>query len=110
MQLSIKLRKLIERKLSRCIQTKVEIQNNSRSLPKHMRSLAIKIKENFMTKVESKPFNQVVVEEAMVTSSLKCLVEEEVEDNRVQHKERAFNIPSKLLLKKSTRVRLPKLL
>lgn len=110
MQLSIKLRKLIERKLSRCIQTKVEIQNNSRSLPKHMRSLAIKIKENFMTKVESKPFNQVVVEEAMVTSSLKCLVEEEVEDNRAQHKERAFNIPSKLLLKKSTRVRLPKLL
>jgi len=110
MQLSIKLRKLIERKLSRCIQTKVEIQNNSRSLPKHMRSLAIKIKENFMTKVESKPFNQVVVEEAMVTSFLKCLVEEEVEDNRAQHKERAFNIPSKLLLKKSTRVRLPKLL
>lgn len=110
MQLSIKLRKLIERKLSRCIQTKVEIQNNSRSLPKHMRSLAIKIKENFMTKVESKPFNQVVVAEAMVTSSLKCLVEEEVEDNRAQHKERAFNIPSKLLLKKSTRVRLPKLL
>lgn len=111
MQLSIKLRKLTERKLSRCIQTKVEIQNNSRSLPKHTRFLAIKIKENFMTKVESKPFNQVVVvAEAMVTSSLKCLVEEEVEDNRAQHKERAFNIPSKLLLKKSTRVRLPKLL
>ena len=110
MQLSIKLRKLIERKLSRCIQTKVEIQNNSRSLPKHMRFLAIKIKENFMTKVESKPFNQVVVAEAMVTFSLKCLVEEEVEDNRAQHKERAFNIPSKLLLKKSIRVRLPKLL
>jgi transcription antitermination factor NusG len=110
MQLSTRSRKLTERKQSRCTQIKVEIQNNSRSSPKHMRSLVIKIKESSMTKVVSKPFNKVEAEVAMVTSSLKCSVEvDEVADNVVQHKEKVFNIPLKLLLKKSIRVRLPKL-
>jgi transcription antitermination factor NusG len=111
MQLSTRSRKLTERKQSRCTQIKVEIQNNSRSSPKHMRSLVIKIKESSMTKVVSKPFNKVEAEVAMVTSSPKCSVEvdEVVVDNVVQHKEKVFNMPSKLLLKKSIRVRLPKL-
>jgi transcription antitermination factor NusG len=110
MQLSTRSRKLTERKQSRCTQIKVEIQNNSRSSPKHMRSLVIKIKESSMTKVVSKPFNKVEAEVAMVTSSPKCSVEvDEVADNVVQHKEKVFNIPLKLLLKKSIRVRLPKL-
>lgn len=112
MQLSTRSRKLTERKQSRCTQIKVEIQNNSRSSPKHMRSFKIKIKESSMTKVVSKPFNKVEAEVAMVTSSPKCSVEVEVDevvDNVVQHKEKVFNMPSKLLLKKSIRVRLPKL-
>jgi len=112
MQLSIRSRKLIERKQSKCTQIKVEIQNNSRSSPKHMRSFKIKIKESSMTKVVSKPFNKVEAEVAMVTSSPKCSVEVEVDevvDNVVQLKEKVFNMPSKLLLKKSIRVRLPKL-
>lgn len=110
MQLSTRSRKLTERKQSRCTQIKVEIQNNSRSSPKHMRSLVIKIKESSMTKVVSKPFNKVEAEVAMVTSSPKCSVEvDEVADNVVQHKEKVFNIPLKLLLKKSIRERLPKL-
>ena len=110
MQLSTRSRKLIERKQSRCTQIKVEIQNNSRSSPKHMRSLVIKIKESSMTKVVSKPFNKVEAEVAMVTFSPKCSVEvDEVAVNVVQHKEKVFNIPLKLLLKKSIRERLPKL-
>ena len=77
-----------------------------------MRSFKIKIKESSMTKVVSKPFNKVEAEVAMVTSSPKCSVEVEVDevvDNVVQLKEKVFNMPSKLLLKKSIRVRLPKL-
>jgi hypothetical protein len=80
-----------------------------------MRSLAIKTKENFMTKVVSKPYNKVQVEVevvAMATSSHKCLVEAilaEEEEDEVHNKVKVFNIPSKLLLKKSIRVRLPKL-
>jgi len=113
MQLSTRSRNLIEKKPLRCTQIKVEIQKNSRLSHKHMRSLAIKTKENFMTKVVSKLFNKVEVEAvvAMVTSSPKCSEEEvvEVEDSEVQHKVKVFNIQSKLVSKKSTRVRLPKL-
>jgi len=112
MQLSTRSRNLIEKKPLRCTQIKVEIQKNSRLSHKHMRSLAIETKENFMTKVVSKLFNKVEVEAvvAMATSSPKCSEEVEVEEDiEVHNKVKVFNIQSKLLSKKSIRVRLPKL-
>jgi hypothetical protein len=77
-----------------------------------MRFLAIKTREKCMIKVVSKPFNRVmpeVVVVAMVTSSPKCSEEVEEVDNEVHNKVKVFNIPSRLLSKKSIRERLPKL-
>jgi len=62
-----------------------------------MRSLVIKIRENSTIKVVSKPFSKeaLVEEEDTVTFSHKCSVVVEAEEKEDQHKERAFNMPSR---------------
>jgi hypothetical protein len=84
---------------------------HSKSLPKHMRSLAIKIRENSMIKVVLRPFNKEQLVEATVTFSPKCSVEVvDANNNEVHKKVKMFNMPLKLLLKKFSKARLPKLL
>lgn len=77
-----------------------------------MMFLETKKRENSMIEVVNKLFNkdepEVVV--VMVTSSRKCLAEVEVEDKEDLKKERVFNTQSKLLSKKSSKVKHLKLL
>lgn len=47
---------------------------HSKNSPKHTKSSAIEIRENSTIKVVLKLFNKELLEEVMVTSSLKCSV------------------------------------
>jgi len=111
-QRSIRLKRHLERRPLKNIQIRVEILKNGKKPQPHMRFLETKIRESFTTRVAKKPSNKVQpVEVVVVTSSPKCSEEVEVVVVKEDHKkERVFNMPSKLLSKKSSRVRHRKLL
>lgn len=83
---------------------------HSKNSPKHTKSSAIEIRENSTIKVVLKLFNKELLEEVMVTSSLKCSVVAEEDAKEVHKKVKMSNMPSKLLLKKFIEERLLKLL
>jgi hypothetical protein len=74
-------------------------------------SSAIKIRENFMMKEVLKQFNKELLEEEEVEiSSLKCSVVAVEAELEVHRKVKMSNMPSKLPSKRFTKEKLPKLL